>query len=242
MHALTNCCNSVINHGNGLRSHFYDTLKYINPRKWSRPDQGAGLLVPIRLPRVSFFLHVHILVIKHIWGTVLYMFCIISVFSIIVNIKHIDKIPSIEVVKFEFAFSCILFFRFEVLASQSSDGAWLIPWFRHFIRPLSKRRAWNLNIADMLSQANPFICNYGRKDFPDLFAYSNTHFKDVNPWKSTWDYWKFTLTVKFHLFMNSFLTPVERAQWRKNDDEWWNITEPHAKYKFYCVVILVPYC
>lgn len=33
----------------------------------------------------------------------------------------------------------------------------------------------------MLLQANYFISDYGRKDFPNLFAYSNTYFKDINP-------------------------------------------------------------
>lgn len=142
-----------------------------------------------------------------------------------------------RLLKFEFAFSCIPFLRFDALASQRRDRAWLIPRFRHFTRPFSKRRAWNLNIADVLSRANPLICNYGRKDFPNLVAYSNTHFMDINPWKSTWDYWKFTQTVKISLV----------HEWRELSGgrmimSHGNITEPHEKYRLYCLVTLVPYC
>lgn len=90
-----------------------------------------------------------------------------------------------QVVNFEFVFLCI----FSILKhwphmhgrQQTSDRVQLIPWFQCLIRPLSKRRGRNLNIANMLLQANYFISDYGRKDFPNLFAYSNTYFKDINP-------------------------------------------------------------
>lgn len=109
----------------------------------------------------------------------------ISVFNQCKKIQQHDKIPFMQVVNFEFAFSCI----FSILKrwphmherQQTSDRAQLIPWFQCLIRPLSKRRARNLNIANMLLQANYFISDYGRKDFPNLFAYSNTYFKDINP-------------------------------------------------------------
>lgn len=174
------------------------------PRKWSRPEQAAG---PAHShPSPQGLLLFACSQIGHKTCTRYSVICVLH--NIRVFNQRWRKAPWHDPIYIggEIWISIFVYFISPFLrrpASQRRDGAWLIPRLPRFIRPFSQRRARRLNIADMLSRANPFICNYGRKDSPNLVAYSNTHSKHINPFKINLRLFESSpKRSKFHLFVN----------------------------------------